>query len=371
MFGSCLNYTTLRLLGEPKDNNDALARGRVWILSNGTATAAPQWAKIMLSVIGVYDWSGNNPMIPELWLVPRFLPIHPGRFWNFTRTTYMSISYLYAKKFVGPITPTILSLRDELYNVPYSKIDWNGARGICAKADIRYPPSVIYKVISTCLNKFVEPILNFWPANKLRERALRHMMEHIRYEDDNTRYVGLCPVTKALNMICCWVENPNSDTLKRHLPRIHDYLWVAEDGMKTKIYDGAQNWEITLIIQSFCSTDLINEYGPTIERAHSYLKKAQIRRNHPGDQSYWFRHISKGSWALSTVDNGWGSSDSTAEALQAILLLSKFPPNLVGDPMEEERLHDTIDFLLSLKVWFPTLIKGFLGEVSYIFSSYH
>jgi achilleol B synthase len=29
--------------------------------------------------IGVYDWSGNNPMIPEIWLVPRFLPIHPGK----------------------------------------------------------------------------------------------------------------------------------------------------------------------------------------------------------------------------------------------------------------------------------------------------
>lgn len=36
-------------------------------------------------------------------------------------------------------------------------------------------------------------------------------------------------------MICCWVENPNSDVLKRHLPRIHDYLWIAEDGMKTKV----------------------------------------------------------------------------------------------------------------------------------------
>ena len=37
-------------------------------------------------------------------------------------------------------------------------------------------------------------------------------------------------------MICCWVENPNSDVLKRHLPRLHDYLWIAEDGMKTKVF---------------------------------------------------------------------------------------------------------------------------------------
>jgi len=76
MFGTCLNYATLRLLGEA--HNDELAKGRAWILSHGTATAAPQWAKILLSVIGVYDWRGNNPVVPELWLVPRFLPIHPG-----------------------------------------------------------------------------------------------------------------------------------------------------------------------------------------------------------------------------------------------------------------------------------------------------
>ncbi|KAG2561700.1 hypothetical protein PVAP13_8KG202500 [Panicum virgatum] len=79
MFGTCLNYVTLRLLGQvQKDENDGLAKGRSWILSHGTATAAPQWAKILLSVLGVYDWSGNRPVIPELCLVPRFLPIHPG-----------------------------------------------------------------------------------------------------------------------------------------------------------------------------------------------------------------------------------------------------------------------------------------------------
>ena len=36
-------------------------------------------------------------------------------------------------------------------------------------------------------------------------------------------------------MICCWVENPNSDAFKQHLPRIYDYLWLAEDGMKLKV----------------------------------------------------------------------------------------------------------------------------------------
>jgi hypothetical protein len=31
-----------------------------------------------VKVIGLYDWSGNNSILPELWIVPHFLPIHPG-----------------------------------------------------------------------------------------------------------------------------------------------------------------------------------------------------------------------------------------------------------------------------------------------------
>ncbi|ONM01571.1 Cycloartenol synthase [Zea mays] len=62
------------------------------------------------------------------------------------------------------------------------------------------------------------------------------------------------------------------------------------------------------------SADTDNEYGPTIQRAMGYLKRAQVTTNPPGDPSYWFRHRSKGSWPLSTVDNGWGSTDTSGEA---------------------------------------------------------
>lgn len=46
---------------------------------------------------------------------------------------YLPMSYLYGKRFVGPITSTVLSLRKELFTVPYHEIDWNEARNLCAK----------------------------------------------------------------------------------------------------------------------------------------------------------------------------------------------------------------------------------------------
>lgn len=346
MFGSCVNYTTLRLLGEGLDGNEALHKGRTWILSHGSATAAPQWAKIWLSVIGVYDWSGNNPIIPELWLVPHLLPVHPGRFWCFCRMVYMPMAYMYGKKFVGPITPTILALRDELYDKPYSQINWNMARSSCAKEDLVYPPSKVQNIVLACLNKFVEPMLSWWPFNKLRKSALISLMDHIHYEDENSNYIGLCPINKVLNMICCWIENPNSYSFKQHIPRIHDFLWISEDGMKAKVYVGCQSWETALIAQAFCSTNLTKEFAPTLRKAHGFLKAAQVIHNCPSYNDY-YREKSKGAWTLSNGENCWPIADTTAESLKAVLLLSKISPSLVGDAIEEQRLYDAIDCLLS------------------------
>ena len=39
----------------------------------------------------------------------------------------------------------------------------------------------------------------------------------------------------VLCMLAFWVEEPNSDYFKKHLARIPDYLWVAEDGMKMQV----------------------------------------------------------------------------------------------------------------------------------------
>jgi hypothetical protein len=45
----------------------------------------------------------------------------------------MPMAYLYGKKFVGPITPTILALREELYNTTYDEVNWKNARSSCAQ----------------------------------------------------------------------------------------------------------------------------------------------------------------------------------------------------------------------------------------------
>ncbi|XP_042440099.1 cycloartenol synthase 2-like [Zingiber officinale] len=349
MFGSTLTYVTLRLLGQgPDDGDGAMEKGRKWILDHGSATCTTSWGKMWLSVLGVFDWAGNNPLPPEMWLLPYFVPVHPGRMWCHCRMVYLPMSYIYGKRFTGPITPIILSLRNELFHCPYDQIDWNHARNECAKEDLYYPHPFIQDMVWAFLHKIVEPILMRWPCSKLREKAINTAIQHIHYEDENSRYICLGPVNKVLNMLCVWIEDPNSKAFKLHLPRIYDYLWVAEDGMKMQGYNGSQLWDTAFAIHAIMSTDLFEEFGLTLKKAREFLKSSQILEDCPGDLDFWYRHISKGAWPFSTADQGWSVSDCTAEGLKAVLLLSKVSPEIVGDPIEARKLYDAVNIILSL-----------------------
>ncbi|XP_052144819.1 cycloartenol synthase-like isoform X1 [Oryza glaberrima] len=348
MFCTVLTYVTLRLLGDESDGGDgAMVIARNWILDHGGATFTTSWGKFWLSVLGVFDWSGNNPLLPELWMLPYFLPFHPGRIWSHCRMVYLPMSYIYGKKFVGPITPIVLTLRKELYNIPYDDINWDKARNQCAKEDLYYRHPLGQDILWATLYKFVEPVLSHWPGSKLREKALKNAMQHIHYEDENTRYICSGAVQKVLNMLSCWIENPNSEAFRFHIPRVHDYLWVAEDGMKMQGYNGSQLWDTAFTVQAILATNLIEDFGPTIKLAHDYIKNSQLLHDCPGDLSYRYRHISKGAWTFSTADQGWAVSDSTAEGLKASLLLSKISLEIVGEPLKVNRLYDAVNCLLS------------------------
>ncbi|PRQ60758.1 putative cycloartenol synthase [Rosa chinensis] len=350
MFCTALSYVSLRLLGEEMDGGeDTMEKARKWILHRGGVTTIPSWGKMWLSVLGVYEWDGNNPLPPELWLLPYFLPVHPGRMWCHCRMVYLPMSYLYGKRFVGPIDGLILSLRRELYTLPYHLIDWDEARNLCAKEDLYYPHPILQDVLWGCLHKVGEPLLMRWPLSKLRQKALNTVMDHIHYEDENTQYICIGPVNKVLNMICCWVEDQNSEAYKCHLSRIKDYLWVAEDGMKMQGYNGSQCWDVALAVQAILSTNLVNEYGSVLKKAHYFIKNTQVLRDSYGNLSYWYRHISKGGWPFSTQDNGWPVSDCTAEGLKAALLLSRLPCEIVGEAIAADQLYDAVNVVLSLQ----------------------
>jgi cycloartenol synthase len=55
----------------------------------------------------------------------------------------------------------------------------------------------VQDVLWATLHKFVEPVMMHWPGCKLREKALEIVMQHVHYEDENTRYICIGPITKV------------------------------------------------------------------------------------------------------------------------------------------------------------------------------
>ncbi|KAJ9691010.1 hypothetical protein PVL29_013262 [Vitis rotundifolia] len=371
MLATTLNYISMRILGVGPDDK-AVAVGRKWILDRGGATYSPSWGKCYLSVFGLYEWFGCNPLPPEFWLFPSFLPMHPDKMWCYSQTSYMPMSYLYGTRFQAPITDLVLQLREEMHTKPYHEINWAKARLLCAKEDYYYPHSLIQDVLWGGLYHFGEPILKHWPLSKIRERALKKAIDIIHWEDENSRYLTPGCVEKAFHMMVVWAENPdsNSDAFKHHLARIPDYLWMAEDGMKVQSF-GSQLWDTSLCIQAILESGMVEEYGTTLKKGHDYVKLSQCQENPSGDYRSRYRHFSKGAWTFSDRDHGWQVSDCTSEALRVLLLLSQFPEELVGEKAEPQRLFDAVNFLFSLQgksggvaVWEPAGAEEWLEKLN-------
>ncbi|XP_010655670.1 beta-amyrin synthase [Vitis vinifera] len=371
MLGTTLSYISMRILGVGPDDK-VVAAGRKWILDRGGATYSPSWGKCYLSVFGLYEWSGCNPLPPEFWLFPSYLPMHPDKMWCYSRTVYMPMSYLYGTRFQAPITDLVLQLREEMHTEPYHEIDWAKARLLCTKEDYYYPHSLIQDMIWGGLYHFGEPILKRWPVSKIRETAVKKAIEIIHWEDENSRYLTPGCVHKAFHMMAVWAENPDSNlnAFKHHLARIPDYLWLAEDGMKVQSF-GSQLWDASFCIQAILESGMVEEYGTALKKGHDFIKLSQCQENPSGDYRSRYRHFSKGAWTFSDRDHGWQVSDCTSEALRVLLLLSQFPEELVGEKAEPQCLFDAINFLFSfqgksggLALWEPAGAEEWLEKLN-------
>jgi hypothetical protein len=135
IFGTALNYVVLRILGV-EASATVTRRGREFLMANGGAVGIPSWGKFWLAAAGLYEWSGLNPIPPEFWLLPYWLPLHPGRWWCHCRMVYLPMGYIYGRRASPPLSPLLAALRKELYVQDYDSIDWPKQRNNVSPLDI-------------------------------------------------------------------------------------------------------------------------------------------------------------------------------------------------------------------------------------------
>lgn len=341
MFGTVLQYVTLRLLGQAADQ-PALKKARAWIQKNGGTTLIPPWGKFYLSLLGIYSWEGSDSLFPELWILPRALPFHPGRYWCHARMVALGMTYCFGHRITMPETQVVKELRDELYTEPYNKIDWKRARKACHGTDAYQPLSSLYKVFSSFANAYEK-----MPIKALRNMALDFIGDYVDAEDEHTRFVNIGPVNQVINSLCAWHRHgKDSEQFKQHVSRWQDYLWVAEDGMKVNGYNGSQLWDAAFAGQALSECGLTEAFPQVTERTYNFIDRHQIQRD-PREREKYFRERSVGGWAFSTDDQGWPVTDCTAEGMKTALLLGNSETLRDQETLGLEKLKPTVNLLLN------------------------
>ena len=340
-----MNYTTLRLLGASEEDKRMIkARGKLHQL--GGACKGPHWAKFWLSVLGVMEWEAVNPVPPELWLLPNWVPIAPWRWWIHVRHVFLPMSYVYSKKFVHPPTSLTLQLRHELYVEPYDSINFASHRNSISPFDNYHPKSWMLNLINWILVYIWFPYLRY---AALVERAEAWVWKLIQYEDENTDYGDLAPVSAPINTLCCFIqEGVESYSLRRHLERFHDYIWMNKEGMLVNGTNGVQTWDTSFSIQAVVEAGLAEDpkWKPMLTKALEYLEYDQIREEIK-DLKLCYRQPRKGAWAFSNKIQGYTVSDCTSEAMKAVLQLQKM--HGYSEVVSDERIRDAVDVLLTMQ----------------------
>lgn len=341
MFGTVMQYVSLRLLGVDAAVPE-VAKAREWIRQHGSATAIPSWGKFYLSVLGVYEWDGCHSLLPELWLLPKWVPVHPWRYWCHTRMVYLPMAYCYGHRVTAPLTPLTEALREELYNEPYAKIRWKKARWDVARRDLYSRPSLLMKVLFPLLNAYEK-----MPRKSWRKKALDFTLEYIDAEDIQTNHIDIGPVNQAINSIAVWhAYGKESPQFRKHVDRWKDYLWVAEDGMKMNGYNGSQLWDTAFATQAAIEGNMQEYFPDMLHASYRFIECAQVIEE-VDEPVKFFRHPSKGAWPFSTRDHGWPISDCTSEGLCATLDLHHTLISPEQRTVSDQRLFDAIDVVLS------------------------
>lgn len=208
--------------------------------------------------------------------------------------------------------------RQELYTTDYYSIYWPAQRNNVASVDLYAPHSTVFDAINVVLGMYEGCAIS-----PLRNAALKRSYELIVYEDENTEYQTIGPVSKMVNLLCrFYTEGADNEVYKQHAIKRADFMWLGAEGMMMCGTNGSQLWDIGFISQALVETGLAEEEenGESLRKALGWLDVCQIRDN-PKHYKTAYRHRSKGAWPFSTKEQSYTVSDCTGEGLKSVLYL--------------------------------------------------
>lgn len=311
VFVTTLVYVALRLLGVPAGDPLA-APARAWLHAQpGGVLAIPSWGKFWLALLGLHGWAGVTPVLPELYALPAWLPFHPARWYCHTRYIYLAMAYLYGRRVTADLGPLGAALREELYAAPYDALDFERHRHDVTPGDLHVAPGRALRLAAAALAEIDRAMP--WP---LRRRTLASCLARIRYEQHESRAMGLSPVNAVLNCLALWANDPADPALATGLAGLERWRWEDAAGVR---YAGARSnaWDTSFALRALFTPE-DPRHAPAIRRGAAFLRSTQLGEELP---RWWDEHREpiRGGWCFSDGVHRWPVSDCTAEAVSALL----------------------------------------------------
>jgi 2,3-oxidosqualene cyclase len=318
LYVTTLAYVALRLLGEPADA-PLTASTRRWLQTQPDGVVAiPTWGKFWLALAGLYEFDGMNPFLPELFLLPRWAPVHPNHLYCHTRYIYLAISYLYGIRFRGDLGPITADLRKELYPEPYESTAFAAHRHRVADGDLYVAPGRALRIAWNLMAVYERLRKRLPPLQALRRRALARCLQRIRFEQRASNFQALSPVNGILNTLSLWSHDPDDPMVAQSLEGVESWCWSdARDGVR---YAGARSnsWDTAFAMLAVSASPAAPRHQQLLRRAYDFLARAQESGELTGAQDE-ARDAIHGGWCFSDGRHRWPVSDCAAEALSALL----------------------------------------------------
>jgi lanosterol synthase len=288
-------------------------------------------------MMNLYGYDGVNPVLPELWLLPRGLPFHPSQLYCHTRLIYLGFSYLYGVRFQLPVNDLIQQLWSELYQQPFEAIKFPSLRNAVAPTDVYIAPNRVLRQVNRVAGMYEKH-----HSKVLRRRALRWVLKQIVFHHEQTNGVALSPANGLLNILAL--------SHARHGYAVGAFqaieYWAWQDPEEGERFCGARSdtWDTSFAVQAICEGPARGIAAGFLIGATRYLKQAQAPHEAPHRRGY-YQDIRRGGFCFGDERHQWPVSDCTAEALSALSHLDGRLDN--AQQIEPTQVRDAVRFILS------------------------
>jgi squalene/oxidosqualene cyclase-like protein len=333
LFVTILVYVASRLLGEAADS-PLLADAAAWLKRHKEGLGAlPSWGRFWLSLLGLYDRERLTVCPPEFFLLPAWMPVAAERLYCHTRMIYLGMAYLSGVGLQIDLGPVGAALRRELaaFTAPGPQ-----PRHAIAASDVYVPPGrglrLTYDVMAT-----LGPVWGRLPgAGALRRRAVARCLQRIRAEQAASNFQALSPVSGVLNTLALWAHDPAAPEVEASIAGLEAWCW--QDATEGARYAGARSttWDTAFAVQALAESAA--DHVAAIRSGCAALVALQIVAAPARLDDT--RQDPVGGWCFGEPAHGWPVSDCTAEAVSALLMVSK-------ERLAPERLAAAVRFLLA------------------------